>query len=121
MTAQEHRASCSPIQVHQLSTIASVLQLSVFYQGNPRREPTTLKPIDETCTSPLAEKNTVLNESDDIDILGVIFDSNMTIVNYLRSVSRPASQILGILMKFWRVFHDRFLLGRCFRGFVLPV
>ena len=23
--------------------------------------------------------------------------------------------------KFWRVFHDRELLGRCFRGFVLPV
>ena len=38
----------------------------------------------------------------------------------LRSVSRAASQRLGIL-KSWRVFHDRALLGRCFRGFVLPV
>ena len=36
-------------------------------------------------------------------------------------VSRAASQRLGILRKFWRVFHDRSLLGRCFRGFVLPV
>ena len=26
-----------------------------------------------------------------------------------------------ILRKSWRVFHDRSLLGRCFRGFVLPV
>ena len=36
-------------------------------------------------------------------------------------VSRAASQILGILRMSWRVFHDRSLLGRCFRGFVLPV
>ena len=27
----------------------------------------------------------------------------------------------SILRKSWRVFHDRALLGRCFRGFVLPV
>ena len=40
---------------------------------------------------------------------------------HLRSVSRAASQRLGILRKSWRVFHDRTLLGRCFRGFVLPV
>ena len=29
--------------------------------------------------------------------------------------------ISDILRKSWRVFHDRSLLGRCFRGFVLPV
>ena len=40
---------------------------------------------------------------------------------HLRSVSRAASQQLGILMKPWQVFHDRLLLGRCFRGFVWPV
>ena len=34
---------------------------------------------------------------------------------------KAASQRLGILRKSWRVFHDRLLLGRCFRGFVLPV
>ena len=34
---------------------------------------------------------------------------------------RAASQRLGILRKSWRVFHDRSLLGRCFRGFVLQV
>ena len=28
---------------------------------------------------------------------------------------------IGILRESWRVFHDRSLLGRCFRGFVLPV
>ena len=37
------------------------------------------------------------------------------------SVSRTASQWLGILRKSWRVIHDRSLLGRCFRDFVLPV
>ena len=45
----------------------------------------------------------------------------LTFEKHLRSVSRAASQILGILRKSWRVFHDRSPLGRWFRGFVLPV
>ena len=45
----------------------------------------------------------------------------MTFEKHLRSVSRAASQRLGILRKSWRVFHDRSLLWRCFWGFVLPV
>ena len=64
---------------------------------------------------------TVLKESDDLVILSVTFDSKMTFERHLRSVSIAASQRLGILRKSWRVFHDRSLLGRCFRGFVLPV
>ena len=63
----------------------------------------------------------VLKEPDDLVILGVTFDSKITFEKHLRSVSRAASQRLGILRKSWRVFHDRSLLGRCFRGFVLPV
>ena len=70
---------------------------------------------------PLTIIGTVLKESDDLGILGVTIDSKMTFENHLRSVSRAASQRLGILRKSWRVFHDRSLLGRCFRGFVLPV
>ena len=64
---------------------------------------------------------TVLKECDDLDILGVTFDSMLTFEKHLRSVSRAASQRLGILRKSWRVFHDRLLIGRCFCGFVLPV
>ena len=64
---------------------------------------------------------TVLKESDDLVILGVTFDYKMTIEKHLRSVSRVASQRLGILRKSWQVFHDRLLLGRGFMGFVLPV
>ena len=64
---------------------------------------------------------TVLNESDYLVILGVTFDSKMTFEKYLRSVSRAASQWLGILRKSWQVFHDRLFLGTYFRGFVLPV
>ena len=60
-------------------------------------------------------------ESDDLIILEVIFDSKMTFEKHLRLVSRAASQRLGILRKSWLVFHDRSLLERCFRGFVLPV
>ena len=64
---------------------------------------------------------TVLKESIDLVILKVTFDSKMTYEMHLRSVSKAASQRVGILEKSGRVFHDRSLLGRCFRGFVLPV
>ena len=70
---------------------------------------------------PLNIGGTVLKESDDLVILRVTFDSKLTFENHLRLVSRAASQRLGILRKSWRVFHDRSLLERCFRGFVLPV
>ena len=71
--------------------------------------------------TPLTIDCTVLKESDDLDILGVTFDSKLTFEKHLRSVSRAASQRLGIFRKSWRVFHDRLLIGRCFCGFVLPV
>ena len=64
---------------------------------------------------------TVLKESDVLVIFGVTFDSKMTFEKHLCSVSRAASRRPGILRKSWRVFHDRSLFGRCFRGFVLPV
>ena len=70
---------------------------------------------------PLTIGGTVLKKSDDLVILGVTFDSKLTFEKHLHSVSRAASQTQGILRKSWRVFHDRSLLGRCFRGFVLPV
>ena len=70
---------------------------------------------------PLTIDGTVLKVSYDLLKLGVTFDSKMTFEKHLRSVFRAASQRLGILRKSWRVFHDRSLLRRCFRGFVLPV
>ena len=63
----------------------------------------------------------MMKESDDLVILGEAFDSKMTIEKQLRPVSRAASQRLGVLRKYWQVFQDRLLLGRCFWGFVLPV
>ena len=70
---------------------------------------------------PLTINGTVLKESVDFDLLGSTFDSKLTFEKHLRSVSRAASQKLGILRKSWRVFHDRLLIGRCFWPFVLPV
>ena len=70
---------------------------------------------------PLTICGTVLKESDDLVILGVAFNSKTTFEKHLRSVSRAASQRLGTFRKSWRVFHDRSLQGRCFRGFILPV
>ena len=46
---------------------------------------------------PLTIGGTGLNESDDLVILGVTFDSKMTFEKHLRSVSRAASQRLCIL------------------------
>ena len=63
----------------------------------------------------------MLKESDDLDILGLTFDSKMPFEKYLRSASGAASQRLGSLRNYWRVFHDRLHLGRGFRDFVLPV
>ena len=48
---------------------------------------------------PLTIGRTVLKESDDLVILGVTFDSKMTFKKHLRSISRAASQRLGILRK----------------------
>ena len=65
---------------------------------------------------PLTIDGTVLKESDDLDILRLTFYSKLTFEKHLRSVSRAASQRIGILRKFWRVFHDKLLIGRCFWG-----
>ena len=56
---------------------------------------------------------TVLKESDDLDILGVTLNSKITFKNHLRSVSRANFQRIFILRKSWRVFHDRSPLMRC--------
>ena len=72
-------------------------------------------------TPPLTIGGTVLKESDDLVILEVTLHSKITLEKHLHSVSKAASQRLGILNKPWRVFHDRSLLGGCFRSFVLPV
>ena len=50
---------------------------------------------------PLTIDVTVLKESDNFDMLGVIFDSKLTMEKHLHSVSRAASQRPGILRKFW--------------------
>ena len=70
---------------------------------------------------PLTIGRTVPKESVDLVILRVTFDSKMTFEKHLRLVSRAASQRLGILRKSCRLFYNRSVLRRCFRGFVLPV
>ena len=70
---------------------------------------------------PLTIGGTLLKESDDLVLLEVTSDSKLTFAKHLHLDSRAAFQRLGILMKSWRVFHDRWLLERCICGFVLPV
>ena len=66
---------------------------------------------------PLTIGGTVLKESDDLDILGVTFDSKMTFVKHHLSVSRAASHMNGTLRKFSQVSYRR-LLERLFRCLV---
>ena len=47
--------------------------------------------------------STLLKESDDLVVLGVTFNSKMTFEKHLRSVSRAASQRLGIFRNSWQV------------------
>ena len=48
---------------------------------------------------PLTIDGTVLKESDDLDILGVTFDSKLTIEKHLRSVSRAACQFWNTVLQ----------------------
>ena len=66
----------------------------------------------------LTINRTVLKESDEIAILGVPFDYKMVFEKPVRSVSEQLHKD-GILKKSCRLFHNRSLLLRCFRGFVL--
>ena len=63
----------------------------------------------------------MLNDFDDLDILGVIFDSNMIFEKHHCSIFRAASQMLDILRKSWRELHDKLLLGRCFVVLASPL
>ena len=78
-------------------------------------------PIVNLLSPALTISGMVLKKSDDLVKVRVTFNSKMTFEKHLRSVSRAASQRLGILRKPWQLFYDRLHLGRCFRGFVLPV
>ena len=54
---------------------------------------------------PLTIDRTVPKESDDLVILGVTFDSKMTLEKHLHSVSRAAFQVLEVLASFpsWEI------------------
>ena len=58
---------------------------------------------------PLTIGRTEPNEFDDLDLLGVTFDSKITFEKHLCSVSRATSQTLCILLE------------RCYQGFILTV
>ena len=67
--------------------------------------------------TPLTLDGTVMKASADLVILGVTFDAKMTFEKHLRSVSSAAAQRLGIMRKYYQVFHDRSLLLRSLWGF----
>ena len=88
------------------------------HNASPGHSQCTMHPhahcINASLITPINYSRKCAEEYDDLVILGVTFDSKMTFEKHLRSVSRAASQQLGILRKSWQVFHDMLLLGRCF-------
>ena len=72
---------------------------------------------------PLTLGGTVLEESVDLDTLGVAFDGKMTFVKDLRHASIAAPLRFGILRMFCITFHDQWLLNRlsgfCLAGFAV--
>ena len=63
----------------------------------------------------------MLKESDDVVLWLLTFNSKLTFEKNLRLGSKAAYQRFGILGRPWRVFNDKILLERCFRGLVRPV
>ena len=91
---------------------------------NPSKTKTMI--VSRSCTvhpqlTLLTLDETVLKESADLVIFGVMFDAKMTFKKHRRSVSSVAAQRLGVMRKSWQVFHDWSLLLRSFWSFVLPV
>ena len=58
----------------------------------------------------------MVKESVELNILRVTFDSKATFEKHLRIPEQLLEDLVSSLRKFWRVFHDRLLLGRCFLG-----
>ena len=80
---------------------------------NPSKTKTMIVSMSRTVhpqLNPLTLDGTVLKESADLVILGVIFDAKMTFEKQLRSVSSAAAQRLRIMRKSWQVFHCRSLI-----------
>ena len=69
---------------------------------------------------PLTIGGTVVKESNELVVLRVTFDSKMTFEKHLCSVSRAASQRLGILRKSWRVSMSNRFLGDAFGVLFCP-
>ena len=82
-------------------TLAGLVSGVTFWGMKLNASKTKTMMVSRLCTlhpqsPPLTIGGTVLKESDDLNILGVTFDSRMTFEKHLRSVSRSASQRLGI-------------------------
>ena len=60
--------------------------------------------------SPPTLGETVLKDSDVLDLLEVTYHGKMTFENLLHSVSRAAVQSLRIMKKSWYVFYDETIL-----------
>ncbi len=77
----------------------------------------TLNPLH----GPLLVDGAPLTVCDELDILGVRFDSKLSFERHIRRLVSSASQKLGVVRKAYRIFGDQSISASCFRCFILPL
>ena len=65
--------------------------------------------------------NTIIENVQELKILGVVFDSKFTFENHLRTMLSNSSRKLGIVRKASFIYRDSSVDLACFRSFVLPL
>ena len=68
----------------------------------------------------LSINGALIDQADQLKLLGVTLDSKLTFEAHLRNVSRSISQKLGILRKSKKIYKDDSILRKCFFSFTLP-
>ena len=62
-----------------------------------------------------------IRSSPNLDILGMKFDSKLTLEDHVRGIVSRVSQRIGILRLVKLIFVDTSVLLRCYFAFVLPI
>ena len=116
-TSRVLKQLCQDIQSAQVAMLGHPECSSIYALSFQNIKVYSISAIYKT-TYIVSLQSDCLKESDDFVILGVTFDPKMTFEKHLRSVSRPASQRLGILRKSWP---GEYSMIDCFLGYALVV
>ena len=65
--------------------------------------------------------NIVLENVNELHILGMTLDTKLTFEKHIRSVVSSAAQKIGILRLAWSIYRDESVVSRCFWSLLLPI